>query len=233
MTFLSWIAWHRWRVLLLTFVALLVVSPVSRVFDRQDNVITPVFTIIVVLVILGAAERREILWFMLALTLAWSAVSLATDGSGLFAGISLLAPALFLCVLAAIFVLVVRWMMRAGHINAEVLCAAICGYLLLGIFWAVLYSILIAVRQMWFPHDPAAFTSTNDDAFEPRDLLYFSYMTLTTTGYGDIVPRGAEVRMFAVLEAMVGLFYNTIVIARFVSLYGVKLRDDRRRESEP
>jgi hypothetical protein len=58
-------------------------------------------------------------------------------------------------------------------------------------------------------------------------------MTLTTTGYGDIVPRGSEVRMFAVIEAMVGLFYNTIVIARFVSLYGVKLRDDRRRDSEP
>jgi hypothetical protein len=49
-------------------------------------------------------------------------------------------------------------------------------------------------------------------------------MTLTTTGYGDIVPRGSEVRMIAVIEAMVGLFYNTIVIARFVSLYGVRLR---------
>ena len=233
MKFLSWIARHRWRVLLLSFIVLLMISPVSRIFDDQDNIITPVFTIIVALVILGAAERREMLWLMLALTLVWSTVSIATDGSGLFAGISLLAPALFLFVLAAIFTLVVRWMMRAGHINAEVLCAAICGYLLLGIFWAVLYSILITVRQMWFPHDPAAFTSTNNDTFEPRDLLYFSYMTLTTTGYGDIVPRGSEVRMFAVLEAMVGLFYNTIVIARFVSLYGVKLRDDRRRDSEP
>jgi voltage-gated potassium channel len=233
MNILPWIARHRWRILLLSFIALLVISPVSRIFDQQDNIITPVFTIIVALVILGAAERREMLWLLLALVLVWSAVSIATDGSGLFAGISLLAPALFLFVLAAIFTLVVRWMMRAGHINAEVLCAAICGYLLLGIFWAVLYSILIAVRQMWFPHYPAAFTSTNNDTFEPRDLLYFSYMTLTTTGYGDIVPRGSEVRMFAVLEAMVGLFYNTIVIARFVSLYGVKLRDDRRRDPEP
>jgi hypothetical protein len=233
MNVLSWVARHRWRILLLSFVGLLVISPISRIFDQQDNVITPVFTIIVGLVMLGAAERREMLWLMLGLTLAWSAVGIATDGSGLFAGISLLAPVLFLFVLTAIFILVVRWMMRAGHINAEVLCAAICGYLLLGIFWAVLYSILIAVRQMWFPHYPAAFTSTNNDTFEPRDLLYFSYMTLTTTGYGDIVPRASEVRMFAVLEAMVGLFYNTIIIARFVSLYGVKLRDNRRPDSGP
>ncbi|HEX4138960.1 MAG TPA: ion channel [Candidatus Methylacidiphilales bacterium] len=233
MKFLSWIARHRWRILLLTFITLLMISPISRVFDEQDNVITPVFTIIVALVILGAAERREMLWLMMSLTLVWSAVGIATDGSGLFAGVSLLAPVLFLLVLAAIFVLVVRWMMRAGHINAEVLCAAICGYLLLGIFWAVLYSILIAVRQMWFPHHPLAFVSTTPSDFEPRDLLYFSYMTLTTTGYGDIVPRGSEVRMLAVLEAMVGLFYNTIVIARFVSLYGVRLRDGLGHDAKP
>jgi hypothetical protein len=233
MKFLSWIARHRWRVLLVGFIALLVISPVSRVFDDQDNIITPIFTIVVALVMFGAAERHEMLWLMLALTLGWSVVSIATDGSGLFAGVSLLAPALFLLVLAAILTLLVRWMMRAGHINSEVLCAAICGYLLLGIFWAVLYSVLIAVRQMWFPHSPVAFTSTNNDTFQPRDLLYFSYMTLTTTGYGDIVPRGSEVRMFAVLEAMVGLFYNTIIIARFVSLYGVKLREEPRRDPEP
>jgi len=231
MNVLFWIAHHRWRILLLSFVSLLVISPISRVFDDRDSVITPAFTIIVALVILGAAERREMIWLLLALTLTWSAVGIATDGSGLFAGVSLLAPVLFLFVLAAIFVLIVRWMMRAGHINAEVLCAAICGYLLLGIFWAVLYSIAIAVREMWFPQHPAAFVSSTSTTLEAGDLLYFSYMTLTTTGYGDIVPRGSEVRMLAVLEAMVGLFYNTIIIARFVSLYGVRLTmagDDRR-----
>ena len=115
MKFLSWIARHRWRILLLSFTSLLVISPVSRVFDDQDNIITPVFTIIVALVILGAAERREVLWLTLALTLVWSAVGIATDGSGLFAGISLLAPVLFVFVLAAIFILIARWMMRASH----------------------------------------------------------------------------------------------------------------------
>ena len=220
---LAWIALHKWRMLLACFIGLLLISPFSRVFEEQDNIITPVFTVIAALVILGAAERRETIWMMLALTLVWSGVGIVTDGSGLFAGISLLAPLLFLLVLATLFLLIARWMIRAVHINAEVLCAAICGYLLLGIFWAVLYSIILAVRARWFPQHPSAFVTTTSSSFEAGDLLYFSYMTLTTTGYGDIVPRGSEVRMLAVLEAMVGLFYNTIIIARFVSLYGVSV----------
>jgi hypothetical protein len=222
MRILSWVARHKWRMLLTGFIALLVISPISRVFDDQDNLITPVFSILALLVILSAAETRGVVAPMLLLTLGWAVAGIATDGSGLFAGISLLAPVLFLFVLGALFVLIARWMMRAAQINAEVLCAALCGYLLLGIFWAVLYSILIAIRQMWFPQHPNAFLSTTTVIFQPRDLLYFSYMTLTTTGYGDIVPRGSEVRMFAVLEAMVGLFYNTIIIARFVGLYGAR-----------
>jgi voltage-gated potassium channel Kch len=236
MKILAWLARHRWRLLLVGFLSLLVISPVSHVFDQQDNIITPVFTLVALLVILSAAENLRLIWPLLLLTLGWSAVGIATDGSGLFAGVSLLAPVMFLFVLAALFLLVVRWMMRAAQIDAEVLCAALCGYLLLGIFWAVLYSILTAVRQKWYPQNPSAFLSTTNTVFEPGDLLYFSYMTLTTTGYGDIVPRGSEVRMVAVLEAMVGLFYNTIIIARFVGLYGGRsplASTDRRRDSDP
>jgi hypothetical protein len=224
MTPRAWIAAHKWRMLLLGIVGLLVVSPISRIFDRADPIITPVVALVLILVICGVAERREIVWVLSALTLVWGLIGFFTEGSGLFAGISFLAPVIFLFVLVAIFVLLARWMIRATQIGVEVLCAAVCGYLLLGILWAVLYSISLTVRHTWFPEHPSAFISSIDPELDHGDLLYFSYMTLTTTGYGDIVPRGSEVRMLAVIEAMAGLFYNTIIIARFVGLYGIRPR---------
>jgi voltage-gated potassium channel len=216
----GWLREHKWRLLLAGMASLLLISPISEVYDRQDNVITPLVSVVFLSVILGTAERKGTAWVLVALTLAWLIVSIATDGSGLFAGPSLAAPLMFMVLLLAVFILLARWLFRAAHINAEVLCAAICGYLLLGVLWTGFYAAVEKVRAL--THHGDAFFSPTTPTLTVSDWLYFSYTTLTTTGYGDILPRGAEVRMLAVLEAMAGLFYNTIVIARFVGLYGLK-----------
>jgi Ion channel len=52
--------------------------------------------------------------------------------------------------------------------------------------------------------------------------LYFSFITLSTVGYGDIVPTSSVARVLAILEAMFGMFYTTLLIARLVSLYSSK-----------
>jgi voltage-gated potassium channel len=199
---------------------LLLISPVTEVYNRQDNYITPPTAVLFLAIIFGTAERRRTIWGLTALTLAWLVLSLATEGSGLFAGPSLVAPLLFMILLAAVLTLLARWLVRATHINTEVICAAICGYLLIGMLWLGFYA--AAEKGRGLLHHPSAFVSSTTPKVDLGDLLYFSYATLTTTGYGDIVPRGREVRMFAVMEAMVGLFYNAIVIARFVGLYGLK-----------
>jgi len=49
--------------------------------------------------------------------------------------------------------------------------------------------------------------------------LYFSYATLTTVGYGDIIPVSGGARMLAIAEAIAGMFYVTLTIARLVALY--------------
>ncbi len=200
--------------------ALLLISPISEIYNRRDEIITPPIALVFLAVIFSTAERKWTTRALTTLTLVWFVLSYATPGSGLFAGPSLAAPFLFMVLLVVIFVLLARWLTRATHVDAEVICAAICGYLLLGMLWLGIYAAVEKTRTLL--HHPSAFVSTTTGTLDLGDLLYFSYTTLTTTGYGDIIPRGREVRMLAVMEAMVGLFYNAIVIARFVSLYGIR-----------
>jgi hypothetical protein len=226
----EWIREHKWRLLLVGIVALLAISPISEIFDEQDNVITPLTGLMLLAVIFGTAENKWVIRFLSTFTLVWVVVGLVTDGSGLFTNIAIVAPVLFVILLAAIFLLLARWMVRATHVSIEVICAAICGYLLLGIFWMCLYAIAAKFVPLSNPRDPFAFTSTVAPNVHLAfgDMLYFSFTTLTTTAFGDIVPHAPVVRMLSVLEAMAGLFYNTIIIARLVSLYGTRVRETAR-----
>jgi hypothetical protein len=214
----GWIRRHRWAMLLVGIFALLIISPFPGAYDRNDNLITPLTTAVVLAVTLCTARRFLTVLLMILLTVTWLVISIVTDGSGLFASDHLaapvlLAPILFLVVMGSIFLLLVTWMARVTTINAETLCAAVCGYLILGLFWTGIYALVQSVDQhAIFSHDASR--------VEHGDLIYFSYTTLTTTGFGDLIPKNSFARMWAVIEAVAGTFYNAIVIARLVTLYG-------------
>jgi len=97
------------------------------------------------------------------------------------------------------------------------LCGAVGAYLLLGVFWAESYEIISLAT-------PAAFAGPDGVAPNESALLYFSFTTLTTTGYGDITAVNPVVRMWSICEAIIGTMYNATVIARLVSLYGGRVR---------
>lgn len=109
-----------------------------------------------------------------------------------------------------------RFVLCAARVNAEVLCASVVTYLLLGWLWAVGY--VVASEML-----PGAFASTvGPPAYHHLigfEALYFSFITITTVGYGDIVPVSAVARMLAMTEAMTGTLYMTVLVARLVSLY--------------
>ena len=211
----AWIRAQKWKLLLTGIVALLLISPIAQVYDDRDLIISPLMAVLLLAVTFGASRHRMTLFGIAGLIGVWLIVSILTDGSGLFAGKSILAPVLFLVLLAITFGLLLRWLIDAVEIDAEILCAAICGYLLIGFVWAGFDALSVAI-------DPKAFSTRDSSPLAIGDLLYFSYSTLTTIGFGDIAPRNPFVRMVTVLEAVVGIFYTTILIARFVSLYGVR-----------
>ena len=94
------------------------------------------------------------------------------------------------------------------------LVGAVCIYLLLGTIWAVAYSLVDAVS-------PGSFTGFTPQVGHGWDSewLYFSFVTMTTLGYGDISPVSATARALAYLQAVFGQFYVAILVAGLVSAY--------------
>lgn|SRR5262245_29161337 len=110
---------------------------------------------------------------------------------------------LSLIVLAQVF--------RAGPVTLARIQGAIAVYLLLGLAWALAYE-LLALRQ------PGAFAGAGVEGDLPQRWLYYSFVTLTTVGYGDVTPVHPIARSLAVLEALTGQLYPAILLARLVSL---------------
>lgn len=106
---------------------------------------------------------------------------------------------------------IVREIFSTREVTSDAIKGGVCVYLLAGIAWSYLYNLLLIIQ-------PQAFNLTLSSDIHD-DLLYFSFLTLTTVGYGDILPTSPLARVCANLEAIVGVLYPSIYIARLVGQY--------------
>jgi len=139
----------------------------------------------------------------------------------------LVPPAVFLIsglVLVAFVVInLLRFVLRAPSVNGEVLSASISAYLMLGLMWTMAYWL---VDQLT-PGGAFSFnTNAGRQSMNGFNAFYFSFITLSTVGYGDITPLSRIARWLAALEAMTGLLYVAVLIARLVSLYSIPKSND-------
>jgi hypothetical protein len=125
---------------------------------------------------------------------------------------------------------ILRFILRAPRVNAEVLCASIAAYLSLGLLWALAYHLVASVNPAAFAINVAQAPGQSMNGFAS---FYFSFTTLTTLGYGDITPVSKAARMLASLEAMTGTLYVAILIARLVALYSSPNSPDKSDSPEP
>jgi 4-amino-4-deoxy-L-arabinose transferase-like glycosyltransferase len=125
---------------------------------------------------------------------------------------------LFLCVVTGA---VLYKVLRKGRVTAHRVGGAIVVYLMLGLIWASAYSLI-------YIHDPASFdlgrsVETTDElsVIQTRGtgrLVYFSFVTMTTLGYGDVTPQSEAAGTLAILQALTGQIYLAVILARIVSL---------------
>lgn len=107
---------------------------------------------------------------------------------------------------------IVRFAMRADAVDAEHIYAALSAYLLAGVFVGILDW---TIETAW----PGSFADAGGGPFRLSTAIYYSFVTLATLGYGDVVPRTELARGVAVLEAVSGQLYIAVTIARLVGAY--------------
>jgi hypothetical protein len=184
-----------------------------------DLIVSLLLSLVLLAGVLAVADRKGVL--LIALVLAIPAI--AGRWINHFRP-DVVHPAVFLTaalVLTAFVVVnLLRFVWRAPSVNIEVLCASISAYLMLGLMWTMAYWL---VDQL----TPGAFAfNAGPRSMNGFNGFYFSFVTLSTVGYGDITPVSRIARWLAAMEAMTGLLYVAVLISRLVALYSSPKSDE-------
>jgi voltage-gated potassium channel len=118
-------------------------------------------------------------------------------------------------------VMILRHLFHTRKVDSDVICASICAYLLIGVLWAFLYSLVELLGPGSF-QDSVDRSIKHELTFSGRNsgrVLYFSFVTLSTLGYGDIVPRSPVAQTLAAVEAITGQLYLAVLVARLVGMH--------------
>jgi hypothetical protein len=207
--------------LLIALALLFFFFPFVEEVKDGDVIVSILLSLVLLSAVLAVADRKRV--FFIGLVLAIPAI--AGRWISHFRP-DLVPPPVFLTaglvLIAFVVANLLRFVLRAPSVNVEVLCASISAYLMLGLLWTVAYWL---VDQL----TPGAFAfniNAGRQTMSGFNAFYFSFVTLSTVGYGDITPVSKVARMLAAMEAMTGLLYVAVLIARLVSLYSTPKSND-------
>lgn len=136
----------------------------------------------------------------------WSAIGF---GLPLLNAMSKILNAMFFAVIVGLFILNIS---RAKKVDVSVILGSLNGYLLLGILFSVLITLVVQV-------DPRSFSFSSDGDVEIIDSLYYGFVTISTLGYGDFLPLKPYSKSLAILITISGQLYVAIIIALLVGKY--------------
>lgn len=202
----------KYSILLSSLVALIAASPIMTFSALADFYIQSVLFVMIIVGILRVLKAGRALFLVCGL-LAFCAIlfhyrTLSPSSTRME---SVLANLGYLFAVGIALLLMIKRVFAERSVTEDTVKGGLSIYILFGIWWEILYSTIWAF-------DNGSFSLTAAKHGNP-DFFYFSFITLTTLGYGDIVPIGGYARIAATLEAMVGQVYLAVFIARLVGLH--------------
>jgi len=200
--------------LLLLLIGLILVFPLLEEGVVPRTLLGVLFSSVLLVGAFAAPQSRR--WLILKLGLALLGIGL--QWSALWTGslpILDLAGITYAASLLISITGVLRYVLKRGQITADKLHGALAGYIMLAFAWSFIYALTEETTAGSF--GPTSLDFTQPGAF--FKLIYFSFTTLTTTGYGDIVPLTNHARSLVMIEEFTGVFYVGVLIARLAGLY--------------
>ena len=211
----------RFIFLLVLLLTALLVAP----FLEDTYLERALFNVFITLLLLGSiyatglkTHEQIVAWAFAAVTLVLRWTGHIMDHTNLQFTSDILVAFFLGFVTVVLFIYVVR----SKQVDTDVLSAALCVYLLLGVTFALLYMGLDRVSPASFalPNEPAN-PDTSQSIDRTPDFIYYSMITMTTTGFGDIRPVSQLARSLTIVEILLGQLYLVVMISRLVASWGI------------
>lgn len=219
---------HLWLfgILMLYFLA---VPLIEQIMPRTRTFLD-LFILLVMVTAAYTVINRKRTFFLAVILLAAGLVLVLGDYHWHSNKVMVLGCLCFVGFLGIVILAILQEVMTLQEVNFDAISGSLNGYLLIGLMWGFAFQ---AVEAAW----PGSF-SFGEEAKELTgvaiyvgsklpSLFYFSFVTITTTGYGDITPITSIAGQLAITEAVVGQFYMVVLVARLVSLHTMSAKKDR------
>lgn len=213
---------NRFSFLFLTIVLLFVVRPFIQGATALNFVTNIFLWLVLISCVWAVSEKRkhQKLSLVMVVVAILAIVAILSDLLDFFLQNAVLSwmseIATFLFLGYAVFAILL-YLVRQEEVTAEMIMAAASEYVLIGLLFAFIYLLIEVVY-------PGSF-SFSGSKVDRAGFLYFSFVTLTTTGYGDVLPVTIQARSLATFEAITGQLYMAITVARLVGLYTVRKKE--------
>ena len=205
----------RFQNLLIWILLYIVASPLLGFFPHAEIFVQLLFTVVLVSAVYAinqqtALMRSALLLMILTTILIWCHVLSLFTISGVMVNIVLLTY------LGLIVVAFGRYVFITKTIDAELIAAALCLYLLMGLLGGEIFLLLEALAPGSFAG--SSLTQVVSPSGKAEIFQYFSFTTMTTLGYGDITPQTPVAMAFCQVEAILGQLFIAVLVARLVGI---------------
>ncbi len=207
--------------LLISLLLIFFFYPFVQKTYTETVILDIVFLIILISSIYSISHRRKIL--VISLLLALTALGSTVINYFLVTvSLRLVAISTFGLFFVLMAVTILSTIMKAKKVTTETIYASICVYLLLGVIWTMMFSVIEIISPGSFLSGGSPIVDLQGDPIKQNafaSFIYYSFVTLTTLGYGDIVPVSPHARAISSLEAVVGQLFIAVLIARLVGMH--------------